>query len=348
MSNLFLDALKKQNTNRPPVWFMRQAGRYHSHYQNLRKKHSFIDLCKIPDIACEATMGPIRDFDFDAAILFSDLLFPLEVMGMPLKYDPGPKLGSKLKTIADVEKLTGGAEVASGLNFQGEAIKKIRAVLPKEKGLIGFVGGPLTLFCYAVDGSHKDGLHDSLQGIKDGRFNAFNEKLEDLLAENMAIQARAGADAIVMMDTCAGEFTIEIFKESVIPATERVLKKFYKRCPDFPVLYYSKGTNREYWDALRSTAFVGIGIDWNSNIADVLIEFSDRFVIQGNFNPNLFFEDINELEKRIRKWFEPVLSLDPKFRKSWICGLGHGVLPGTPEASVRLFLKIEKELWSNG
>src|SRR5262245_5532124 len=97
--------LAKKNEGRPPLWFMRQAGRYHSHYQKLKEKHSFIELCKVPELACEVTMGPIRDFDFDAAILFSDLLFPLEVMGMGLSYDPAPKLGWHVRKREDVARL---------------------------------------------------------------------------------------------------------------------------------------------------------------------------------------------------------------------------------------------------
>src|SRR3569832_1787563 len=108
--SLFSDALVRRNHGRPPVWFMRQAGRYHSHYQGMRARYSFMDLCKKPDLALEVTMGPIRDFGFDAAILFSDLLFPLEEMGMGLSYEPGPKLSWHLKSIEDASKLTCGVD----------------------------------------------------------------------------------------------------------------------------------------------------------------------------------------------------------------------------------------------
>ena len=113
MIRKFAAAAGKANLGRPPVWFMRQAGRYHGHYQELRRQYSFIDLCKLPHIACEATMGPIRDFDFDAAIMFSDLLFPLEAMGMGLKYEPGPKLDWHLKSKSDLNRLQGGASLVS-------------------------------------------------------------------------------------------------------------------------------------------------------------------------------------------------------------------------------------------
>jgi uroporphyrinogen decarboxylase len=140
---LYTQAISRKNNARPPVWLMRQAGRYHSHYQNLKKEHTFMELCKVPELACETTMGPIRDFDFDAAILFSDLLFPLEVIGMGLEYVPGPKLGWHLKSLADLKKLNpdnkSAKELVDGIGYQGKALTLIRKALPKEKSLLGFV-----------------------------------------------------------------------------------------------------------------------------------------------------------------------------------------------------------------
>src|SRR6185437_6011753 len=130
-------ALRRENDSRPPVWLMRQAGRYHSHYQRLKGRHTFMDLCRKPELACEVTLGPVRDFGFDAAILFSDLLFPLEAMGTGLRYDPGPKLDRHLRSPADLEWLKGGRELASFVSFQAEAMREIRQALPSEKGLLG-------------------------------------------------------------------------------------------------------------------------------------------------------------------------------------------------------------------
>ncbi|NDD93336.1 uroporphyrinogen decarboxylase, partial [bacterium] len=189
--NLFQKALRGENLDsRPPVWLMRQAGRYHSHYQKMKERYTFMELCKIPEAACETTMGPIRDFDFDAAILFSDLLFPLEALGMGLRYEPGPKLDWHLQSFEDTKKLDrGGGKLLERLSFQADAMKLIRKELPQSKGLLGFVGGPSTLFAYAVEGSHAGDLESTKRGLSDGRFDAFNDVLLDLLAENMALQA---------------------------------------------------------------------------------------------------------------------------------------------------------------
>ena len=343
--NLFKSAALKRNTARPPVWFMRQAGRYHAHYQALRKQYSFIELCKKPEIACEATMGPIRDFDFDAAILFSDLLFPLEAMGMGLKYEEGPKLDWHLQTPADLNRLKGGAELVSQLQFQADAIHLIRKALPLDKGLLGFVGGPLTLFCYAVEGSHKGDLAPSKAGILDGRFDGFVEKLFPLLIENMVLQANAGIDALAVLDTCAGEFSPEIYREKIVPVLRKLFDRFKERCPEVALVYYSKGTGETHWECLKGLQFDVLGIDWRHDLADVLKNWSGHWAIQGNIDPNWLFLEASELERRLREVFAKVKALPAEYRRGWICGLGHGVLPKTPESNVRLYLKLQREIF---
>jgi len=343
--NLFQAAITRTNQNRPPVWFMRQAGRYHSHYQGYRTRYSFIDLCKMPEVACDVTMGPVDDFGFDAGILFSDLLFPLEVMGMGLRYDEGPKLDWHTTTLDEVKKLKSGIQLLEGLQFQADAMKLIRRALPADKGLLGFVGGPLTLFFYAAVGSHKGELDHAVSGLRDGRFSLFCEKLLDLLAENMALQARAGADTVAVLDTCAGEVTAADYQEFVVPMLKLLLQKFKVLCPETPVTYYSKKTGPKYWEALRGLPIACMGIDWNHNIAEVLNNWSDQWAIQGNVDPDWLFLEAPELEKRLRKVFGEVKALPAEKRKGWVCGLGHGVLPKTPESNVRLFLKLQKEIF---
>lgn len=344
--NRFELTLAKKNLGRPPVWMMRQAGRYHSHYQALRKKYSFVELCKLPEVACETTMGPIQDFDFDAAILFSDLLFPLEAMGMGLRYEEGPKLDWHLRSISDLPQLKGGASLVEMLQFQAEAMKHIRARLSPEKGLLGFVGGPLTLFCYAVEGSHQGTLDSARAGMKDGRFEGFFEKLKDLLVENMKIQAEAGASTIAVMDTCAGEFAADEFAEYARGALRAVLSEYQRKVPQVPVVYYSKGTSWKHWESLEDLPIAGLGIDWRTDLADVLSRFGTRWAIQGNIDPHWLFLESHELEVRLRKVFESVRQVPVEKRMGWICGLGHGIMPKTPEDNVRLFLKIQKEMFS--
>lgn len=348
--NVLRLALARQNEGRPPVWLMRQAGRYHSHYQAIKKKHSFIELCKNPKLACEVTMGPIRDFDFDAAILFSDILFPLEAMGMGLAYEVGPKLEWHLREPEDLVGLSGGKSDSKSLikklEFQADAMRAIRKELPREKGLIGFVGAPLTLFFYAVEGSHQGDLASAKIGMRDGRYLGFCDKLVPLLAENMILQAKAGADAIALFDTCGGDVDPKTYRDLVIPTLKGTIASFRAQCPDTPIIYYSKRTTSDYWIHLKELPIQCMGIDWNHPIEDVLKAWSGSFAIQGNVDPHWLLLDPSELEQRLRSTFERVRSLPREYLKGWVCGLGHGVLKETPEENVRLFVRLQREIFS--
>jgi uroporphyrinogen decarboxylase len=346
---LYTKAVARKNNERPPVWFMRQAGRYHSHYQSMKRSHTFIELCKVPELACEVTMGPIRDFNYDAAILFSDLLFPLEVLGMGLDYIPGPKLDWHLESIQDLQKLNpdhlSAKELVAGISYQGKALSLIRKALPKEKSLLGFVGGPLTLFYYAVEGSHQGALHEAKAALTDGRYDGFLKLMIPLLIENMSLQAASGADAVAVMDTCAGEVEPWLYRELVVPALREVLVGFRRRHPNTPVVYYSKGTGPTHWQHLEGLPFECLGIDWNVPLKDALVNFGDRWAIQGNFDPHKMLLPEQACKKEIIQFFEPILKLPSDKLKGWVCGLGHGVLQWTPERNIRQFLQYQKEVF---
>ncbi len=345
--SLFASTLQRRNPNRPPVWFMRQAGRYHSHYQNLRRQHSFVDLCKIPSLACETALGPIQDFDFDAAILFSDILFPLEALGLPLDYNPAPTLGWHLHSPADLRRLNHDPAIAQSLHFQADTLRLLRNALPPSKGLLGFVGGPFTLFTYAVEGSHAGNLTSTLHGLADGRYQGFLEPLIPLLAQTMADQFQADADTIAILDTSAGALPPDLFRTHVVPALDLLLRAFHHLCPAAPVTYYSKLTGPEHWNTLRRLPISCLGIDWYHPIDQVLANFSDRWAIQGNVDPHWLLQDPDTLEAQLRPVFDSVRRLPDTCRQGWICGLGHGVLPGTPEASVRRFLKLQHDYFGD-
>jgi len=343
---LLLAAIARRNAGRPPVWFMRQAGRYHAHYQALRARHDFIDLCKRPQLACEVTMGPIEDFGFDAAILFSDLLFPLEALGMGLRYDPGPKLDWHLRERADLARLRSGAGTLAELDFQAEATRLVRARLGAERALIGFVGGPFTLYAYAVAGSHEGFARSGLPGLEDGLYAGFCERLEELLAGNMALQARAGADCVALFDTAAGALDPAQFARHAAGPLARVVARFRAACPRTPVIYYSRDTGPAHWRALEALDLQCLGIDWRHDLAAMLTELSPRWCLQGNLDPEWLRLPAAELEPRVRAVFARVRALPAAARAAWVCGLGHGVLQHTPEDNVRLVLRIQKEMFA--
>ena len=340
-----LAALARRNHGRPPVWFMRQAGRYHGHYQRLRAKHDFIELCKNPELATEVTLGPIEDFGFDAAILFSDLLFPLEAMGMGLRYEPGPKLGWQLRESADLARLQRGAARAAQMAFQGEAIRRLKPRLSADCALIGFVGAPFTLYAYAVAGSHEGFARQGLPGLSSGLYAGFCEALTELLAANMMLQAEAGADALALFDTAAGALDEEGFAHHAAVPLAAVLKLFRQRYPALPVIYYSRETGPAHWQALRPLGIQCLGIDWRHDLALALTEQTPHWAVQGNIDPTWLHLPAPELEARVRGVFEHVRALPAAVCAAWVCGLGHGVLQHTPEDNVRLVLRLQREMF---
>lgn len=338
----FQAALRGEAQAIPPIWFMRQAGRYHAHYQNLRKKHSFMDLCKNARLAAEVALGPIEDFDFDVSIFFSDLLFPLEAMGMGLTYTDtrGPELGWHLDS-DNVSKLRPVDEAIEGLQFQRDALAETRRILPASKSLIGFVGSPWTLFTYAVQGRHAG----SLQEVKSklDLFPAFCEKVMPLLIRNIELQFAGGAEIVMVFDTAAGEISPWLYREMILPKLEQLAQTYPGKLG-----YYSKMTQKSYFvDPIwKEGLFAGMGIDHRWDLTTALRERAPKGgFIQGNFDEALLFTAEPDFTKRIYSYLEPIRKLSPEQRAGWVCGLGHGVLPKTPEANVRTFIQVVREVF---
>jgi uroporphyrinogen decarboxylase len=300
----------------------------------LRQKYSFMDLCKRPELAAEVALGPVLDFDFDAAILFSDLLFPLEALGMGLEYtDRGPQLGWNLneKTISHLRPLE---EAWPNLLFQGEAVSATRHRLPPDRSLIGFVGGPWTLFVYAVEGSHTGSLVESKKLLS--LFSRFCETMVPLLVRNIELQLENGAELVMIFDTAAGELPPGIFETEIVPQLEALNQN------DGRVGYYSKDTQAAHLrhPVFTQGGFAGVGLDYRWNMSEAFDYFLNGFV-QGNFDQALLLCERGELKKHLHRYLEP---LSNRATPGWICGLGHGVLPGTPEDNVRLFVDTVREV----
>jgi uroporphyrinogen decarboxylase len=333
MNLKFKNAILNQNHEAPPIWFMRQAGRYHSHYQALRAKNSFMDLCKIPELAAQVALGPIQDFDFDVAILFSDLLFPLEAFGMGLQYtDSGPKLEFSL-TPETLKKFKSVDEAMPSLQFQQQAMQMTRELLPKGKSLVGFVGGPWTLFVYACEGTHKGDLKESKQKLE--FYPQYLEKMLPLLKKNIALQLAGGAEIIYLFDTAAGELTPEQFKKFIEPGLIELSMAYPGQ-----LAYYSKATTPFQFSKPMSTAgWAGFGFDHNVNLAEQLQKPTTPGFIQGNFNQNFLLQEFSEFKPEFEKFQAQFTNLLDGERSRWVCGLGHGVLPKTPEKNVKYFVE---------
>ncbi len=334
MNNIFESRKKVQGKTQVPVWFMRQAGRYHSHYQSIKKKSDFMTMCKEPELACEVTLGPIQDFKFNAAILFSDLLFPLEHLGMGLTYAPGPKLSWHLEKPEDLKKLKPVKPAQEFYKFQAEACRLLVNKLPQDVTLLGFVGAPFTLYTYAVEGSHAGNLVSSRKGFYDGRWQGFTETLFPQVLEEMVLQVTGGADAVALFDTAAGELSPFDYEKFVVPEIKKITAAFKARCPDAKIIYYSKHTNHTFLDALNDKNIDVLGIDWRVSLKETLKTYSKNYYIQGNIDPIWLHLPWNHLEENLKRFWGDLSGSGADLSK-WICGLGHGVTIETPEENVR-------------
>jgi uroporphyrinogen decarboxylase len=312
---------------------MRQAGRYQRAYQAFRKTHSFEALCREPDLSAAVALAAVEDFDFDAAILFSDLLFPLDALGLGVTYDNGgPEILRRL-TAANVSRLRPIAKAEASLGFQAAAVAETRRQLPASKGLIGFIGGPWTLFVYAVEGSHAGSLVAAKSSMP--LYRAFARTMVPLLERLAQAQIEAGADLVMVFDTAAGELSPSAFRTHIAPD----LRKIADRVPG-RLGYFARALQPAHLNGGGLPgAWAGMGIDWRWDLAGALTASGRRGFVQGNFDPALLHLSGAALSRALDAFLAPVAALSPSERRGWICGLGHGVLPKTPEASVRAFVR---------
>ena len=332
----FINSLNRTPQKGPPVWFMRQAGRYHDHYQSLKKAHTFEELCKNPLLAAETAMGPINEFDFDVAILFSDILFPLEALGMDLSYNPGPQFGLHLNE-ENANSLLVNQNPISFMNFQGEAIERTIERLPKEKSLIGFVGGPWTLISYACN-INKDSRQINLNNFQIG---LLDNVILPLLKENIKLQLNAGAEVVMIFDSAAHQLD----EEDLNIYLEKTFNSLAKEFPN-KVGYYAKdGINYETIIAKQDDHEIdlaGMGLDSNIDIRDYFKKTTNGFV-QGNFSEHFLTLPLEEFLPKLDIFINQMSDLTPEDRAGWVCGLGHGVLKTTPQENVKEFVRRIRE-----
>ena len=317
----FHNALNKIEQPIPPIWFMRQAGRYHSHYQKLKEKYSFEELCRQPELACEVTLGPIQDFDFDAAILFSDILFPLDFLGMGLTFNPGPHFKKHLE-ITQLQNIEKGS-FENYIKFQSDSLSLIRLNLPKTKSLIGFVGGPITLYHFATRHSEND---PSL-------ISPFLQTMDNILTLNIDIQLKTDLDLLMIFDTEANKLSDDDFKTRVIP----FIKKQTGRHPH-KIGYFTKNISVSKYAMLKEINHLKLTV-LGSNM-DILNELDKTHLsLQGNFSNELLnTEDKSKFKSVLGEYINYINNSDSSKRTGWISSLDHGVQKTTPENNVRMFI----------
>ncbi len=331
---LVLDALSMNPTSRRPVWVMRQAGRYMPAFRAMREKYSFEKLCLTPELATEITLLPMKRFSFDASIVFSDILFPLQALGAELKYtDQGPVLTAP-KNAAELSKLKTSFEPKEGTPAILKTLSMMRQELPAEKALLGFAGAPFTMLTYLLEGK----LSKDLKTIK--RWMAeepelvktWLDRLASLTGKYLDAQAEAGADAVQLFDTWAGQLSPEDFENFALPYARKALSMV-----TVPSLYYVNGI-AGVLESAASVGAQGLSIDWRITLGDARKRISQVTALQGNLDPHSLLLPKREIRERVFRMCESY-GRGP----GHIVNLGHGIVPEISEEAVEAFVSAAQE-----
>lgn len=318
---LILRAMAGEALERPPVWFMRQAGRYLPEYREVRSKVSFLELCADSDLACEVTLQPLRRFQLDAAIVFSDILPVLEAIGRPVMFGKGmgPRVLDPVRTAADAATLTR-PDVADALSVVPETLKKFIAARPQTP-ILGFAGAPFTLMCYLVEGSGSKNWTTVKRMLWSDPATARRilDLLADVVGDYLQLQIDNGAAAVQLFDTWAGTLSVEDYVQWALPAAQRALA----RVSGAPKVYFTRDSS-PFLHLLTQTGADVISLDWRVDLARARKILGPDVPVQGNMDPILLFAPPETIRARVRQILASAGNVGHIFN------LGHGVVPQTP------------------
>jgi len=335
MNDRFLRACRREPVDCTPIWLMRQAGRYLPEYRKLRERHSMLEAIKTPDVAVEITLQPMRRFDLDAAIIFGDILPPLESMGVEVRFTSGdgPAIMNPVRIAADVERLR--VPVAEEIApYTQEAIRLTSKELAGRVPLIGFSGAPFTLASYLVEGgfSRDYSLTKGLMYQEPAVWHGLMDKLSHLVGTYLRAQARAGAQALQLFDSWVGILSPADYREFVLPYSRRAIEMAGGE--GTPVIHFTTGT-AGMLELIREAGGDVIGIDWRTDLDSAWERLGANVSVQGNLDPVLLLAPVPQLTRRA------ALVLDQAAgRPGHIFNLGHGVLPATPPDHVEALVEM--------
>jgi uroporphyrinogen decarboxylase len=336
-NSIFVRACKSQPVDRTPVWFMRQAGRYMPEYRAVRKQHSLLEICKKPELAAEVTITAAEFLGVDAAIIFADLLLPLEVMGLPFHFSAGegPVIEKPVRSQEDVAQLR--TDRASELGYVSEAVALVAKHFAGKLPVIGFCGAPFTLASYMIEGGgSRHYLHTKkMMYNSPTHWDELMRKLVDVTAEYSAAQVRAGADVIQIFDSWVGCLSVEDYRRYVLPHVSSLVKRLQKT--GAPIIYFGTDSST-LLPAMNETGAEVIGLDWRIPLDRGWSDLEHRCAVQGNLDPVLLFADWKELKSRAQQ----ILQLAAG-RPGHIFNLGHGILPETPVENVKNLARFVQE-----
>jgi uroporphyrinogen decarboxylase len=336
----FLAACRRERTPYTPVWLMRQAGRYMEEYRKLRAQYDFLELCKKPDLAAEITVTPVERLEVDAAILFADILLPLEPMGVGLEYakGDGPVIHHPVSSRTHVEQLLE-FDPEEALPFVFEAVRKSCAALNGKVPLIGFAGAPFTLASYLIEGGSSRNYLKTKKLIysNPGAWRGLMERLSSLTTKYLNAQIAAGVEAVQIFDSWAGCLSPDDYERFVLPYTRATIKGLTS---GIPVIHFSTGTGG-FVKSLRAAGGDVIGVDWRVNLDAAWDALGHDVGIQGNLDPAALLASPKEIRRRVSE-----ILTRAGGRPGHIFNLGHGVLPETPVENVVAMVEAVHELSS--
>jgi uroporphyrinogen decarboxylase len=313
---------------------MRQAGRYMAEYRSLRERYSLLDICRTPDLATEVTLQPVRKIEVDAAILFSDLLLPLEPMGVHFDFvaGEGPAIDEPLRSEADLARVTP-FEPRERLSYVLEAIREIKRALGGRVPLIGFAGAPFTLASYAIEGGHSSAFAHTkaLMYGAPAAWHRFCDLIADVIADYLIAQVEAGVDAVQLFDSWVGALNAADYREFILPHTRRIFERLAAdpAGSTVPTIHFGVGTGAILGE-LREAGGSVIGADWRIPLDEAWTRIGSDRGIQGNLDPTLLLGPLDRIFAATDDVLERAAG-----RPGHIFNLGHGILPSTPVEHVQ-------------
>ena len=338
MTSRFLDACRRRPTDVRPVWFMRQAGRYLKQYRQIRDKHGILEICKRPDLAATVTLQPVEMLDVDAAIIFADLLLPVEPMGLEAALRGAAKgrvIDNPVRTSDDVDSLS--TANTDDLGYVGEAIQHVVRALAGQVPVIGFVGAPFTMASYMIEGGASRNFirTKKLMYSDETLWRRLMGKIVDVLAPFAQLQVTAGRARIQVFDSWVGALGSDDYVRYAAPYSRALIERI--RSTGVPVIHFGTGASG-FFKELHAAGGDVMGVDWRMNIDQAWTDISYRSAIQGNLDPVALFAPLHELRGKVHELLKRTGT-----RPGHIFNLGHGILPETPVENVKAVVEMVRE-----
>ena len=336
-NNLFLDAAFSKATERPPVWMMRQAGRFMPEYWEIKNKYSFLEMCKTPEIAADVTMLPVNLLGIDAAILFCDILVTGEAMGGDLSFTQGvgPRFANPVRNAQDIDRLE--VDVLDRLQYVADAIKVIQQRLDGSIPLIGFAGAPFTVMSYLVEGgSSKDfKLTKLLMHNHPELAHRLLSKIAKVTTDYLNLQIAAGVNAVQLFDSWALSLSWNDYQEFSHQYNQQIIAGLNRT--NVPVISFCKGSS-VFAPIMAQAKPDVVSVDWNADLLNIKNALPAGMAVQGNLDPHILYADQPVIKKTILQLFERMRGVE-----GFIFNLGHGIMPDIPFANVKYAIEVVKE-----